>query len=27
MEEKGVLTRAEVEGRAAEIRDRLKGTA
>ena len=27
MEEKGVLTRAEVERRAAEIRDRQKGTA
>ena len=27
MEEKGVLTRAEVEARAAEIRDRLKRTA
>ena len=27
MEEKGVLTRAEVEQRAAEIRDRLKRTA
>jgi len=27
MEEKGVLTRAEVEKRAAEIKDRLKGTA
>jgi Nitrile hydratase beta subunit, N-terminal len=27
MEEKGVLTRAEVERRAAEIKDRLKRTA
>jgi len=27
MEEKGVLTRADVELRAAEIRDRLKRTA
>ena len=27
MEEKGVLTRAEVEARAAEIRDRLKRIA
>jgi hypothetical protein len=27
MEEKGVLTRAEVEARAAEIRDRVKRTA
>ncbi len=27
MEEKGVLTRAEVEARAAEIKDRLKRTA
>ena len=27
MEEKGVLTRAEVELRAAEIRERLKRTA
>jgi hypothetical protein len=27
MAEKGVLTRAEVDARAAEIRDRLKGTA
>ena len=27
MEEKGVLTRAEVEMRAAEIKDRLKRTA
>jgi hypothetical protein len=26
MEEKGVLTRSEVEKRAAEIKDRLKGT-
>lgn len=27
MEEKGILTRAEVEARASEIRDRLKRTA
>jgi hypothetical protein len=27
MQEKGLLTRAEVEARAAEIRDRLKRTA
>jgi len=27
IEEKGVLTRAEVEARAAEIKDRLKRTA
>jgi hypothetical protein len=27
MQEKGVLTRAEVEARAADIRDRLKRTA
>jgi hypothetical protein len=26
MQEKGVLTRAEVESRAAEIKDRLKRT-